>query len=44
MNSMKLENVVPLRLEFDEYAEATLDILGKEARMSPTKVWNKHLY
>ena len=39
MNSMKLENVVPLPLEFNEYAEATLDILGEEARMTPTKLW-----
>ena len=28
MNAMKLENVVPLPLEFNEYAEATLDVLG----------------
>ena len=27
MNSVKVENVVPLQLEFNEYAEAT-DILG----------------
>ena len=39
MNSMKLENVVPLPLDFNEYAEATLDILGEEARMTPTKLW-----
>ena len=39
MNSMKLENVVPLPLEFSEYAEATLDILGEEARMTSTKLW-----
>ena len=39
MNSMKLENVVPLPLEFNEYAEATLDTLGEEARMTPTKLW-----
>ena len=39
MNSMKLENAVPLPLEFNEYAEATLDILGEEARMTPTKLW-----
>ena len=39
MNSMKLENVVPLPLEFNEYAEAILDILGEEARMTPTKLW-----
>ena len=39
MNSIKLENVVPLPLEFNEYAEATLDILGEEARMTPTTLW-----
>ena len=38
MNAMKLENVVPLPLEFNEYAEATLDMLGEEARMTPTKL------
>ena len=38
MNAMKLENVVPVPLEFNEYAEATLDILGEEARMTPTKL------
>ena len=38
MNVMKLENVVPLPLEFNEYAKATLDILGEEARMTPTKL------
>ena len=39
MNSVKLGNVVPFPLEFNEYAEATLDILGEEARMTPTKLW-----
>ena len=39
MHSMKLENVVPFPLEFNEYAEATLDVLGEEARMTPTKLW-----
>ena len=39
MNSMKLENVVPLPLEFDEYTEATLDLLWEEARVTPTKLW-----
>ena len=39
MDSTKLENVVPLPLEFNEHAEATLDILGEEARMTPTKLW-----
>ena len=39
MNAMKVENVVHLLLlEFNEYAEATLDILGEEARMTPTKL------
>ena len=38
MNSMKLENLIPLPLEFNEYAEATLDILGEEARMTPSKL------
>ena len=38
MNAMKVENVVPLPLEFNEYAEATLDILGEEARMTPPKL------
>ena len=38
MNSMKLKNVVPLTLDFNEYAEATLDILGEEASMTPTKL------
>ena len=38
MNAMKLENAVPLPLEFNEYAEATLDILEEEARMTPTKL------
>ena len=38
MNAIKLENVVPLPLEFNEYAEVTLDILGEEARMTPTKL------
>ena len=38
MNSMKLKNVVPLTLGFNEYAEATLDILGEEASMTPTKL------
>ena len=37
MNSMKLKNVVPLTLDFNEYAEATLDILGEETSMTPTK-------
>ena len=37
-NTMKLENVVPLPLEFNEYAEATSDILGEEARIPPTKL------
>ena len=35
---MQLVIVVPLPLEFNEYAEATLDILGEEARMTPTKL------
>ena len=39
MNSMKLENQVTLPLEFNEYAEATLDIFGEEARMTPVKLW-----
>ena len=39
MNPMKVENLIPLPLEFNEYAEATLDILGKEARMTATKLW-----
>ena len=39
MNSMKLENVVPHPLESNEYAEATLDKLGEEARLTPTKLW-----
>ena len=39
MNSMKLENLVPVPLEFNEYAEATLYILGEGARMTPTKLW-----
>ena len=39
MSFLKLENVVPLPLEFNEYAEATLDILGEEARTTPTKLW-----
>ena len=30
MNAMKLENVVPLPLYFDEYTEATLACLGKK--------------
>ena len=34
----KVQNVIPLPLEFNEYAEATLDILGEEARMTPTKL------
>ena len=34
MNSMKLKNVVPHTLDFNEYAEATLDILGEEASMT----------
>ena len=38
MNSMKLKNVVPLALDFNEYAEATLDILGEETSMTPTKL------
>ena len=38
INAMKLEKVVPLPLEFNKYAEATLDILGEEARMTPTKL------
>ena len=38
MNAMKLEDVIPLPLEFNEYAEATLDTLGEEARMTPTKL------
>ena len=38
MNSMKLKNVLPLTLDFNEYAEATLDILGEEASMTPTKL------
>ena len=42
MNAMKLKNVVPLPLEFNEYAEATLDTLGEEACMTPTKLF-KHL-
>ena len=42
MNVTKLENVVPLPLELNEYAEATLDIFGQEARMSPIKLL-KHL-
>ena len=33
---------MPLPLEFNEYAEAALDILGEEARMIPTKIL-KHL-
>ena len=37
-NAMKPENVVPLPLEFNEYAEATLEILGEQARMTPTKL------
>ena len=28
----------PLTLDFNEYAEATLDILGEEASMTPTKL------
>ena len=43
MNAMKLENVVPPPLEFNEYAEATLDILGEEARMTPTKLLKYNL-
>ena len=42
---MKLENVVPFPLfplEINEYVEATLDILGEEVRMTPTKLL-KHL-
>ena len=35
---MKLKNVVPLALDFNEYAEATLDILGEETSMTPTKL------
>ena len=38
MNSMKLKNVVPLTLDFNEYAEATLDKLEEEANMTPTKL------
>ena len=38
MNSMKLKNVVPLALDFNEYAKATLDILGEETSMTPTKL------
>ena len=38
MNSMKLKNVVPLTLDFNEYAEATLDILGEETSMTPTNL------
>ena len=38
MNSMKLKNVVPLTLDFNEYAEATLDKLEEEASMTPTKL------
>ena len=35
---MELKNVVPLPLESNEYAEATLHILGEEAHMTPTKL------
>ena len=42
MNAMKLENVVPLPLEFDEYAEAILDVLEEEGHMTPSKLL-KHL-
>ena len=35
---MKLENVVPLPLKFNEYVEATLKILVEEARITPTKL------
>ena len=38
MNAIKLENVVPLSLEFNGYAKARLDILWEEARMTPTKL------
>ena len=38
-NSLKLKNVILLPLEFNEYAKASLDILGEEARMTPTKLW-----
>ena len=35
---VKLKNVVPLTLEFSEYAEATLAILGEEACITPIKL------
>ena len=38
MNAMKLENVAPLPLECNEYTDAILDMLGEEARMTPTKL------
>ena len=38
MNSMELKSVVTLTLDFNEYAEATLDILGEETSMTPTKL------
>ena len=38
MNAMKLENVVHIPLGFHEDVEATLDILGEEARITPTKL------
>ena len=44
MNSMKLKNVVPFTLDFNEYAEATLDILGEEASLTPTKPLYRAIY
>ena len=38
MNPMKRKNVVPFTPDFNEYAEATLDILGEEASMTPNKL------
>ena len=38
MNSMKRKNVVPFTPDFNEYAEAALDILGEEASLTPTKL------
>ena len=38
MIAIKLENVVPLPLEFNGYAKARLDVLWEEARMTPTRL------
>ena len=34
----EIRKLVPLPLKFNEYAKAPLDILGEEARMTPTKL------